>query len=90
MGFWRRRLAWVMLTLALLFATTLAHGDVADDVAVLTPPPVPPLVNPAPVLESGPNLAPYLNHVVLAVDVVIPPEQAGVWSDVKIPSVGVL
>ncbi|MBX3199932.1 MAG: BamA/TamA family outer membrane protein [Labilithrix sp.] len=90
MGVGRRRFAWVMLTLAVLLAVSFAHADAADDVAVLTPPPVPPLVNPAPVLRRGPDLEPYLNHVVLGVDVVIPPEQRSVWPDVKVPPVGVL
>jgi outer membrane protein insertion porin family len=90
MGLWRKCVAWVMLTLAFLLRALPAHADGADDVAVLTPPPVPPLGNPTPVLKSGPNLAPFLNQVVLGVDVVIPPDQRALWPDVKVPPVGVL
>jgi outer membrane protein assembly factor BamA len=79
-----------MLTLALLLLVRPAHADGADDVAVLTPPAVQPLGNPAPALSSGPNLAPYLNQVVLGVDVVIPPEQHALWPELKVPAVGLL
>jgi outer membrane protein insertion porin family len=79
-----------MLTLAFLLGITPVWADGTDDVSVLTPPPVPALANPTPVLRPGPNLAPYLNHVVLGVEVVIPPEEQSVWPDVKAPSVGVL
>jgi len=79
-----------MLTLAFLLGALPARADGADEVFVLTPPPVPALTNPTPVLERGPDLSPYLNQVVLGVDVVIPPEQRALWPDVKVPSIGVL
>ncbi len=93
MSSWRRRFAWGWLTLALALlvavVTTEARAQ-APDVAVLTPPAVPPLTNPTPTLESPPNLTPFLDQVVLGVDVVIPPEQRSVWPDVFTPAVGVL
>lgn len=79
-----------MLTLAFLLGALPAWADGADEVFVLTPPPVPTLTNPTPVLERGPDLTPYLNQVVLGVDVVVPPEQHALWPDVKVPSIGVL
>jgi outer membrane protein insertion porin family len=89
MGPWRRRLAWVLLTLACLLART-ASADGPPDVSVLTPPPVPPPGNPTPVLSAPPNLGPLLDQVVLAVDVVIPQDEQRVWPDVKAPAVGIL
>jgi len=90
MGFRRRRLAWVLLTLAFLLGALPVRADVNDDVMVLTPAPVAPLGNPAPVLESSPDLAPYLDHVVLGVEVVISEQHQSLWPDVKTPPVGVL
>ncbi|HVH41270.1 MAG TPA: POTRA domain-containing protein [Labilithrix sp.] len=90
MGVRRWCLAWLVLTLAFLLTPRSAAADVQDDVTVVTPAPVPLLGNPAPVLAPGPNVAPYLGHVVLGVDVVIDPEHQALWSDVKAPSVGVL
>jgi outer membrane protein insertion porin family len=94
----RRRIAWLRLTLALLLGVLgaldvrTAHADVApeSDVAVLTPAPVPLLANPVPALKSGVDLAPFLNQVVLGVEVVMDPEHQRLWPDVKLPSVGVL
>ncbi len=82
-----------MLTLVFLLGAMPGRADAADltdEVMVLTPAPVPPLGAPAPVLKSGPDLTPYLQHVVLGVDVVISPEHQSLWPDVKTPPVGVL
>ena len=90
MGVRSRRFAWVMLTLAFLFGVLPAHADGEGDLTVLTPPPVPPLASFAPVVKRGANLAPFVNLVVIGVDVVIAPEQHALWPDVKTPTVGIL
>jgi len=83
-----KRLACLMLTLACVVWPSIAVAS--DDVAVLTPPPVPPLGNPAPALARAPVLTPFLDQPVLAVDVVVRPDLRGVWNDVTVPAVGVL
>jgi outer membrane protein assembly factor BamA len=83
-------IAWLLVALALLLWPASARAEAADDVTVLTPPAVPPIASPAPAIAAPANLAAYLGQVVLGVDVVIPPELAAIWPDVKPPSVGVL
>lgn len=91
MGLRTRRLAWVWLTLAFVLGVlSPARADGPDDVAVLTPPPVPPLGNPAPVLKPSIDARPFVNQIVLSVDVMMSPEHQAVWPDVKLPSVGML
>jgi outer membrane protein assembly factor BamA len=86
----RRCVAWVILTLAFLLGGAPARADEADEVTPLTPPPVPAIGNPVPTLRGGGDLTPYINQVVLGVEVVIDPEYQSQWSDVAIPPVGVL
>ena len=88
-----RRLAWVLLTLAcVLLGLGTAQADPADDVTVLTPPPLPPLGNPVFAVKSAPDVTPFSNQVVLGVDVVVDPEYLRIWPDVatKIPTTGML
>jgi outer membrane protein insertion porin family len=84
-GGWRR-VAWLLFTLACVCWGSASWGD---EVAVLTPPPVPPLANPVPALPRAPDLSPFRDQPVLAVDVVMRPEHA-IWPDVTLPVVGVL
>lgn len=96
MGFPGRSIASVMLALVVFLAgrfvraeSSFAHRS--DDVTVLTPPPVPPVASPAPVLKPGVSIAPFVNRIVIGVDVVVDaPEDGIVWSDVVVPNVGVL
>ncbi len=64
-----------------------ATNPASDEPTVLTPPPAPPLTSPVPVLKKGSDLTPFLNQIVLAVDVVIDDAR---WPDVKVPTIGVL
>ncbi|MBX3231824.1 MAG: BamA/TamA family outer membrane protein [Labilithrix sp.] len=85
------RVGWILVALAFLLGSMRhARADVGDEVTVLTPPPVPPLGNPTPELTAGPDLTPYLNMVVEGVEVTIDPDDARVWPDVTVPTVGTL
>lgn len=89
-------LARCLLALALLLGVLPARAEPSaeapDDVTVLTPPPVPPPSSGTPALAEGADVAPFVNQVVLGVDVVLDqgPGGAPAWPDVKAPSVGVL
>lgn len=91
----RRRLAG--LVLALLFVLGVARdarggpttgpasaSGAADDVTVLTPPPVPPLPPTAPRIAPPPDLSPFLGEPVVGVDVVL---DDGQFRDVRVPDV---
>ncbi len=59
-----------------------------DDVSILTPPPVPPIPNPAPELHLlSPEVARHVGQAIVAVDVVIDDER---WPDVKPPIVSAM
>jgi outer membrane protein assembly factor BamA len=87
---WRRGALWALLTLAFLLFAGAAWADDADEVTVLSPPPVPSVAPAAPTLRAGADLTPFINQVVLGVDVVIDPEYQRRWPDVRVPTVGVL
>lgn len=91
----RRSVAWGMLALAFLLGVLPpagARADVGDDVMVLTPPPVPPPPAGSLSVTEGTDLSPFLNQVVLGVEVVLDHGEAGrpLWPDVRAPNVGVL
>jgi outer membrane protein assembly factor BamA len=87
---WTRRFAWLIVALAIVLGPVSARAEGPDDVAVLTPPPVPPLGNPTPVLKPPSDVARFVNQTVLTVDVVMRPEDRALWPDVKLPAVGIL
>src|SRR5262249_51209994 len=90
MGGLRRWVTWGLSTLALVFIVLPAFAEPVADVAVLTQPPVPSPSSAVPTLKAGADITPFLNQVVLGVEVVIDPEQSRIWPDVKAPNVGVL
>lgn len=76
----------VLFVMALaLTANAQSAAPNLDDVSILTPPPVPPVPNPAPVLHAmAPELARYVGQTITDVDVVIDDE---LWPDVRPPIV---
>lgn len=89
----RWRFAWGILTLAVVVLLLGGNARTAwaeDEVIVLTPPAVPPLGSPSPTLRAEPDPAPFVNQVVLAVEVVMRPEDERRWPEVKVPTVGAL
>jgi outer membrane protein assembly factor BamA len=91
----KRRVAWLLRTLACvlgvaLLASSSARAEDADEVTVLTPPPVPPPTNAVPALKATVDVSRFANQVVLAVDVVVDPRYAQVWPEAKTQPIGVL
>lgn len=63
--------ARLLTGLLIAYSTFVPALAAADDVSILTPPPVPPITNPSPAIQPGPDLTPFLNQPVLRVDVVV-------------------
>lgn len=88
------RARWLLVALAFVLGIVgearEARAQDADEVTILTPPPVPPLANATPEIAPGPDLTPFLNQVVVSVDVKMAPEDEAVWPDVELPTVGIL
>lgn len=88
------RVRWLFVALALLLGifgpARPASADSGDDVSVITPPVVPPLPNAPPDLGAGQDLTPFLNMPVAGVEAVMSSDDARLWPDVKLPTVGTL
>ena len=90
-----RRIAWLMLTLAVALAAIPALPGTAraedPDLTILTPPALSPLATTAPVLSPPPDVSAFENQVVVGVDVTVDPVSAQVWpGPVVLPGVGTL
>jgi outer membrane protein assembly factor BamA len=93
------RARWLFVVLAFLFGFMRpARADnpisvfsgAADDVTVITAPPVPPAANPTPEISPPSDLSAFLDLPVVAVDVTMSAEDARIWPDVTLPAVGTL